>query len=946
MGNDIISVNKYWRIKMRKYEDLQFIHENTLPPRAHYIPYDTLEKALAGDRTRSNFFTLLNGEWDFKYYPCDTDCPEKITDWDKVTVPSCWQTTGYEPPYYTNVNYPIPVDPPYVPDDNPVGVYRKIINVGADMAARENYLVFEGVSSCVELFLNGRYVGFSTVSHCTSEFALELAEGENEIIAKVYKWCAGTYLEDQDFFRNNGIFRDVYLLSRNQGHLHDLSVGYDDKSFWCDCAYTLFDADKNVTKAEAPILWNAEKPYLYTAVIEHAGEFIPVKVGFRTQSVTDSGELLINGVSVKLKGVNHHDTHPDNGYCMTVDEMRDELLKMKQLNINCIRTSHYPPQPVFLELCDELGFYVIDEADVETHGFSCLGGYTSHEIWPCKDPAWREAHIDRAERLLQRDKNHTSVIMWSLGNEANDGKNFEAMAEYIKANDTKMGYRRLIHYENCYDKSNKFCAKDPDFVDVVSRMYATVDQIEEYRATGDNRPFFLCEYSHAMGNGPGDIKDYWDHIYATPQVIGGCIWEWADHVSPLKDGHYGYGGDFGEATHDSNFCVDGLVFADRSFKAGSLEAKSVYKPFDTTYENGTLTVLNRYDFTSLGELCMSYEYEVDGKVVSEGKLDISAAPHESQSVRLELESVFCSLGAYLNVYLKDKEGNEIGFSQHEIRKGMQALKPAESVEIVQEGSIAVIAGKGFEHRFDMKRGRLCRVDGLTEAPVDLTVWRAPTDNDRKIRSQWEGTERYNKCFSKVYEAVVKGNAITVKGSLAGVSRMKFLDYTVCYTFFEDGRIDVSLEGIFDTERSFLPRLGFEFKISEDNFKYFGYGPAESYVDMHNGSKMGMYESDVRGEYVDYVKPQEHGNHYNTKYLAIGGYEFVGNEGFEFNVSSYCADTLATTAHNFELKEDEYNTLRIDYKVSGIGSNSCGPALLEKYRLNDESISFNFSIVRI
>ncbi len=932
---------------MRKYENLDFIHENTLPPRAHYIPYDSMEKALEGDKTQSKFYISLNGEWDFRYFSRDIDCPEQIDKWDKVSVPSCWQTTGYEPPYYTNVNYPYPVDPPYVPDDNPVGAYRKVISVSAEQARRRNYIVFEGVAPCVELFLNGKYVGFSTVSHCTSEFALDLTEGENELIARVYKWCVGSYLEDQDFFRNNGIFRDVYLLSRNEGHLFDISVGYDDKRFWCDYAHTLFDADGNIASVEQPILWNAEKPYLYTAVIEHAGEFIPIRVGFRTQSVGEDGQLYINGVSVKLKGVNHHDTHPQHGYCQTEDELRAELLKMKQLNINCIRTSHYPPQPVFIELCDELGFYVIDEADMETHGFCSRKNeweYDDAKIWPCRDSMWREAHIDRAARLFQRDKNHTSVIMWSLGNESNYGENFAAMSEYIANNDINLGYRRLVHYENCYDKKNKFNTADPDTVDVMSRMYATVEELEEYRKTGDKRPMLLCEYSHAMGNGPGDLRDYWDYIYKTPQVIGGCIWEWADHVAPMKDGRLGYGGDFGETTHDSNFCVDGLVFADRSFKTGSLEAKKIYQPFDTKYRDGILTVINRYDFTPLSERELVYEYTVDGKTVQSGSIELSAAPHTEESVCLDLKKCSCKYGAYLNIYLRDNTGYEIGFTQHELATAAPVKEGSGAVKISINKEIASIRGNGFEHKFNLHYGRLEKIDGLTESPAELTVWRAPTDNDRRVCEDWYA-DGYDRIIQKTHEVVVGGNAIRIRASLGSVARLRFFELTAQYTFFGDGRIDVLLEGAFDTTRTYLPRLGFEFKTGAHDFKYFGYGPCEAYIDMHNAAKMGMYESSADREYVDYVKPQEHGNHYNTKFLEIGGYEILSEQGFDCNVSRYSAKTLASAAHNFELVPDEYTTVRVDYKNSGIGSGSCGPELANEYRMNDMKIKFNFSIIK-
>ncbi len=940
---------------MRKYENLKYIHENTLPPRAHYIPYDTLEKALAGDKTQSKFYTLLNGEWDFKYYSRDIDCPQNtsdITNWDKLEVPSCWQTKGYEKPYYTNVNYPYSADPPYVPDDNPVGVYRRTVSVDAAQAAMDCTIVFEGVSSCVELFLNGEYVGFSTVSHSTSEFKLDLKEGDNELVAKVYKWCMGSYMEDQDFFRYNGIFRDVYLLTRPEGHIFDLSVGYDDKSFWCDYDYKMFDSEGNIVTGNY-LLWSAEKPNLYTAVIEQAGEFIPVKVGFRTQSVSESGELLINGVSVKLKGVNHHDTHPDKGYTMSYEDMRSELLLMKELNINCIRTSHYPPQPVFVELCDELGFYLVDEADNETHGFAgrtaAWEGYDKSTKWPCQNPEWREAHIDRAARLFQRDKNHTSVIMWSLGNEANYGENFAAMSEYIRANDTKMGFGRLVHYENSYCYNTRELRQlyaDPDTVDVVSRMYTTPADMHAYiYNTGDKRPIFWCEYCHAMGNGPGDLMDYWNAIYATPQFIGGCIWEWADHAAPLGEGKYGYGGDFGEETHDGNFCSDGLVFADRGLKAGSYEAKHAYQPMDTSYDvkTGVLTILNRYDFTDLSETEFHYEYCVDGRTVKGGVFEVEAKPHTSACVKLDLDRADCKLGAYLNVYMT-KDGRDVASTQHAVAEGDYKPEGRGEAEIKCNGELATITGEGFEYKFNLHYGRLEALDGLLCAPMELSVWRAPTDNDRRIKNKWF-EERYDKLHNKVYDVAVEDNKITVKAALSSVSRQNFFAYTISYTFFGDGQIDVSLSGDFDKKRTFLPRLGFEFKTADKSFEYFGYGPYESYSDMHYASKMGMYSSSADNEYVNYLKPQEHGNHYNTKCLEIGGFKFMSRQGFEFCVSNYDAAELTRRAHNFELQKGEYANVRIDYRVRGIGSNSCGPELAPQYRVNDKKVIFNFTISR-
>lgn len=924
---------------MRKYENLECLHENTLKPRSYYIPYDTEEKAKTGDKTKSDYYTLLNGEWDFRYYARDIDCPEKITEWDKVTVPSCWQMTGYEKPYYTNASYPYPLDPPYVPDDNPVGVYRKLIKIEKPKSELENYIVFEGVASCFELFVNGEYVGYSTVSRSTSEFKIELCEGENEILVKVYKWCAGSYLEDQDCFRNNGIFRDVYILSRPAGHLADIEIGFDSKGIYYDGEYKIYDADMKETTLENPVLWTAETPYLYTVIIEKAGEFIPFKIGLREQAVSEKGELLINGVSVKLKGINHHDTHPDNGYVLTYDEMKKELLLMKKLNINCIRTSHYPPQPEFLSLCDEIGFYVVDEADLESHGFN--GSIPK----PCSDDRWKNAFLDRAERLFERDKNHTCVIMWSLGNESYYGKNHDAMSEFIKSRDNSIkGINRLIHYEGTSWHNVQEQLKDPDCVDVVSRMYTTPFNMSEYvYKTGDKRPIFWCEYCHSMGNGPGDLTDYWNDIYENPNFIGGCIWEWRDHAAPLGNGKYGYGGDFGEETNDGNFCCDGLVFSDLGIKAGTLEAKYTYQPLKTELNGKSLTLTNRFDFTDFSEYDISWELVSDGKTIKNGKIKTDLKPHGTETVGLDFDIPECKYGAYLDISMLDKNGYELAQTQHEL----SGAKPVEKengtalIEVVSN-EYAKISGSGFEYLFNMHYGHIEKLDDYLKTPIKLSVWRAPTDNDMHIKGKWFG-ENYHKMHNKVYDVAVKDNIIKVTGALMTVSRQPFMKYEASYEFFANGSIGVSFSGEFDQKRTFLPRLGFEFKVCDKEFEYFGYGPYEAYIDMHHASKMGFYQSNSEKEYVPYIKPQEHGNHYNTKYLKLGDYTFVSQQGFEFNVSDYSASELSSKRHYFELEKDEYTNVRIDYKVSGIGSDSCGPHLAERYQMNDKEIRFNYLI---
>ncbi len=927
---------------MRHYEDLNRIHVNTLPARAHYVPYDSLEKALSGEREASAFFRLLNGQWDFRYFSRDVDCPGEIADWEKTDVPSCWQARGYERPYYTNVNYPYPVDPPFVPDDNPLGVYRRFVRVSEEEAARENYLVFEGVAPCFDLYVNGEYVGYSSVSHSTSEFSVRLHSGKNEILVKVYKWCVSSYLEDQDFLRYNGIFRDVYLLSRPKGHLFDIDLGFDARGIYYSGSCRVFNREGQPDDLSRPILWNAEEPYLYTVVVEQAGEFIPLKVGLRDQAVSDRGELRINGVSVKLKGVNHHDTHPLNGYALTREEMRRELLKMKELNINCIRTSHYPPQAAFLELCDELGFYVCDEADLETHGFDCVLPPDSPR-YPCADPKWEAAFVDRAARLYERDKNHSCVVMFSLGNESNFGRNFHAMSRYIRQREwRRRGISRLVHYEGAHINNPE--KQDPDVVDVVSRMYATPEKMVAYREeTGDPRPIFWCEYSHAMGNGPGDLVDYWRFIEAHPYFIGGCIWEWRDHVAPLGDGRFGYGGDFGEETHDGNFCCDGLVFHDLGQKAGSLEAKYAYQPMAAHWEDGLLTVRNRNDFRCFSGYTFLWEVAADGVVTASGTLALEAKGQETITRPFRPELPRSRYGVYLRLSMRDREGREVAFEQMKLAEGTPPAQTSPgTVQIDREGELAWISGKGFRHGFNLHYGRLEECFGFLRSPMELTVWRAPLDNDRWLRRRWE-EERYDRCHNKVYGCSIEGSTIRVRAALASVSRAPFFRYEAAYTFREDGSIAVAVEGDFDQRRTHLPRLGFSFKTDEKAFSYLGYGPWESYADMHHGSWLGQFSSSAEKEYVPYMRPQDHGCHIGTHWLDFGPVRFVSQQGFTFQVSEYTARELTEKTHAFALEKDGYTNVRIDYKASGIGSESCGPELRKEYRVDDAHVSFGFSI---
>lgn len=933
---------------MRHYENPRLTGEGREEQRSYYIPYESLEKALAFKKEDSGLYKKLCGTWNFKYFESEADAVTEGIEWDEVKVPSCWQTTGYEKPYYTNVNYPYPVDPPYVPDINPCGVYKREFEIDEEWDKRETYIIFEGVSSFLYLYINGSYVGCSQGSHLQAEFNITpyVKKGKNTVIAKVLKWCAASYLEDQDFFRMNGIFRDVYLLSRAEGHVKDVEIKADTKKIEVsEPDYEIFtpEGESLGKKVKSPVLWNAEKPYVYTVVVKKAGEFIPFKVGMRDIKVDKTG-LYINGVSVKLKGVNHHDTHYTDGYCESEEFLRDELLKMKSLNINCIRTSHYPPTPEFLNMTDEIGFYVVDETDNEAHGFAERKvpgyGYDDNGIWPCYKPEYKDMHLDRMRRMVERDKNHASVIMWSVGNEASYGKNTEAMLLWTGERDST----RPRHYERAAGVA------DLAPVDVRSRMYPPLWEMDRIASLGDDRPLFLCEYSHAMGNGPGDVYDYVEHFYTNPLFIGGCIWEWTDHTI-LEDGVPKYGGDFGEETHDSNFCCDGLTFYDRSFKAGSLEAKYAYQGFTAKLSDGMIEIENRYDFTDLSEFTLKLSHVVDGEALEEKEMTLSLAPHKKTLIDIPFKKhSSTAFGEYVNLYLI-KDGEEKGFKSIDISGKIAKIKTAGKLKVTSDDKYVSAKAGTKEYKISLLTGELFSIKEkgreLLASPMKIGVWRAPTDNERNLTTP-RMEDRVDRAHTKCYGFKVSGSKVTFEGSMAGVSRMPFMKYTLSYEFFEDGKVKVGLKGSLGgpSIRIFLPRLGFEMKIANENegFSYYGYGPYENYKDLCHHVSFGRFESTAADEYVNYVVPQEHGNHIGTRKLTLNsGLEFTADVPFEFAVSEYDSKVLTKARHIDELIKDKATNVRIDYKVSGIGSNSCGPGLDNKYQVPFGDFEFEFYI---
>ena len=936
---------------MRHYENPQKTSENRCEARSWYIP---------GGVSRQ---LMLSGQWQFAYFERDIDVPDRIDTWDTIPVPSCWQLHGYENPNYSNINYPYPCDPPYVPDDNPCGVYRRSFTL--DEVSGKTYFVFEGVSSCAYLYINDRYVGFTQGSHILAEFDITdfVRAGENTVQVKVLKWCCGSYLEDQDFFRYNGIFRDVYILQRPQGHIRDVEMIPDDKTISISLEgkanVRVFDGQTLLTQQvmtdrftyapENPILWNAEKPHLYTVELERDGEVITLKAGLRKIEVSDQYEILINGVSVKFHGINHHDTSALRGWCQSEEELRRDLLLMKQLNINCVRTSHYPPAPVFFRLCDELGLYAVCETDIETHGFLRRLPNVSYRYdvesgaWPCTKAEWKPEFMDRMIRMVEQFKNHASIFMWSTGNESGHGCNHVDMVRWTRKRDET----RLVHVEDACRKGQIHNS------DVYSMMYPSFKDVEGYAKNDDiNMPVFLCEYAHAMGNGPGDVYDYNELFDKYPKLTGGCVWEWADHVVTV-DGVQKYGGDFpGELTHDGNFCCDGLVFADRSLKAGSLEAKAAFQPMRTRFEDGSLKVYNRLDFTDLAESEFTWWIEVDGVRQQEAQLRLAAAPHTEVSVPVDYAPIACRFGAQLNTQLR-KDGIVWAHTQHPLECTLLPEEAAPKAMLQEDGLLIYAQGENFRYTFSKHYGTFTSlvVDGkeqLADRPV-LSAHRAPTDNDRNIRyrwmqlNEWQG-ENLDKSFVKIYDCTVEDGDILVHGALSGISRAPLLKFTQRVQILADGQIRLELTGDIRDDAIWLPRLGYEFTLpgQTEDFAYYGNGPAESYRDLCHAGSIGLHESSAGREYVPYVRPQEHGNHTAVKWLRIGDLEFSA-EDMEINVSRYSTAALTRAEHTDELVADGKTHLRIDYKVSGIGSNSCGPELEKKYRLAEKKICFRFRV---
>ncbi|MEC5423448.1 beta-galactosidase subunit alpha [Virgibacillus sp. C22-A2] len=1005
---------------MRDYkvwEDITKTDINRMKPRAFFRSFPTKQGALAGDAGYGHHFKSLNGMWDFLFLPAPEYSPvgfEKVgfdnREWDTIQVPSNWQMEGYGKMHYSDLWYNFPIRPPYVPSDNPTGIYKRSFTIDEGWFDEDIILRFHGVDSAFHIWVNGVEAGYSKGARITSEFDITswLQSGKNEITVRVYQWSDGTYLEDQDMWWLSGIFRDVELYTQPKFGMDDFKVetvlkdnfstgqlkitgNIRGKNAGLTLAYELLD-DKQQTvilgeqqleesfsiceTINDPQLWSAEDPNLYTLLLtvqsdEQLIEVIPQQVGFR-QVELKGKTFTVNGIAIKLKGVNRHDYHPVTGRVVSKEDIVKDIRLMKQHNINAIRTAHYPNSPFLYELCDQYGMYVIDEADVECHGFELTNNYN----WIADDPKWEKMHTDRLIRMVQRDKNHPSIIMWSLGNESGFGHNFREMAKVCREIDPT----RLVHYEG---------DSKAEVADVYSTMYTWLESDDKERKTlktiaeTTEKPHVHCEYGHAMGNGPGGLKEYQELVYQYEQLQGGFIWEWFDHGIQSTDEngnvYYRYGGDFGDEPTNGNFCIDGLLMPDRTPSPALLEYKKIIEPVHTTsidLANGRLQIENKYDFISLDHLTLHYSIEKDGGVIQTGTVPLTNIPARAmKEIELDYDltnlkelgtDYYLSLSYVTNRDFKwSKHGQELATAQFKLPIKTEPLTflPTGDLTVTETPYSLTVAGEEVEVCFDKVNGQMTswKKNGveIVENGPKLQFWRAPIDNDMYLLKDYK--EKY---FMHLWHEMVESVdykqdkdmvQLTVKTINGTTNSAWYYECLYQYSIYPNGDILFNVSGtpggMIQNAPAMIPRIGVELKINKecDDVRWYGRGPGESYSDSKEANLMGVYERSVDGLFTNYVHPQENGNRTDTHWARLinrqgTGLMAVGNKAtFDFSASHYEVSDLEKAKHTIDLVKRDYITLHLDYQQNGLGSNSCGQDQLDKYRCKFEAFSLELKL---
>lgn len=970
-------------MKLNYHQDTEKLHVGCEKPRAYYVPYDesnivSPKKAASAfaDCSLSSRFTSLCGEWSFSFFGSPEQVPAEAVSEDyplpksRLSVPSVWQLNGYDRPAYINVRYPFPYDPPFVPTDNPAGLYLRDVTLSP---RGKTYINFEGVDSCFYLWVNGRFAAYSQVAHSTSEIDITdfVKKGKNRFAVLVIKWCDGSYLECQDKWRMSGIFRRVYLLYRDEGHISDYKItaladGVLDFTADAPCSLTLLDGETKIAAAKCekrarltvknPRLWTAETPSLYTLVIASGKERIYENVGFRSVD-TDGGVLKVNGVPVKLRGVNRHDSNPERGYAVTTSDMKNDLQLMKAHNVSAIRTSHYPNDPRFPIMCDEYGFYLIAEADVEAHGVLTAADEGACREDVAKNPMWRVPLLDRETRLWARDKNRPCITIWSLGNESFWGENFICCADLLH----RLDKIRPVQYEGAR-YSGLPNEEYPEGPDIVSHMYPSLEKIKQHLTNGDKRPYFLCEYNHAMGNSNGELSDWWNVIYSFPRACGGCVWEWCDHGikdGETKDGRprYRYGGDFGEEYHDGNFCMDGLVSADRKPHSGLLELKQAYAPFSFGRDGNEVIIKNRLSFTSSDGYSLTVLRELNGEKISAEKIPMpSVKPLGNAKIPLPMPKGEGLASVTFFVY--DKNGNEVCFKQFTdgeyvpplAREKSSAPAPDFSETDAETTVSAVSTRYVFSKLTGLPTAIIFNGENILYAPASFTATRAPTDNDVHEKERWKAAGFFNmRAAAREFSAKAEGGEAVINARVTVGGNIKIPAFSVLLRFSisADGACRVSADvSVIDSAHS-LPRFGIVFPLKKEFSKlsYFGRGAAENYPDKLLASRVGRFSETLSAAVLENVRPQDHGEHTQVREISVGGKKatlFVASDrDIAFSLLPYDEAEIEGAAHDWELPASKQSVLTIDGAVGGIGTGSCGPCLLDKYRFSDKRFYFGF-----
>lgn len=1002
---------------MKTWENHQIDGINRMPARAHFLTFPSKEKAFLNNNRYTHAFKNLNGVWKFMFLDAPEYSPEgffnsdfDVTKMDDITVPGNWQLQGYGKMHYSDLWYNFPINPPYVPTENPTGIYKRTFFVEESYRDKKIIIRFCGVDSAYHLWINGKEVGYSKVARNESEFditdLIRVGE-ENDVTVRVYQWSDGTYLEDQDMWWESGIFRDVELIGVPKDGINDYKViaDLDDEykngifkvevflrtTKEVNVTFELVDAGENTVFTKTVVAkegkacideviadvnhWTAETPYLYKLfmTVEDDGqivEVIPQNVGFR--NIRLNGEtFLVNGVAIKFKGVNRHDYSPQNGRVVSREEIEKDIILMKQFNINAIRTSHYPNSYYLYDLCDEYGMYLIAETDLECHGFELTGDYK----WITDDPSWELAYVSRMTRMIERDKNHPAIIFWSLGNESAFGCNFRKMTDVAH----EMDPTRLVHYEGDFDVES---------ADVYSTMYTWIENPKKPYLMKDiieksKKPHIHCEYCHAMGNGPGNLKDYQDLVYAHDKLQGGFVWEWFDHgiesFTESGEKYYRYGGDFGDDPSNKDFCIDGLIMPDRTPSPGLYEYKKVIEPITTTavdIQKGIINLLSRYDFANLDRFNLVYKVMEDDVILQTGFMPVSsieARANKDITLPYDLSTIKVKPGAhyYVNISYQLREDTSYASSGHELATAQFELplykegimvRPEGILNVEKEHTTLHVKGANFSLDFNLVNGNLMNIvrDGmqvLSKGPR-LTLWRAPISNDMEIIDKLKKVY-----FLHLEHEVVMNIDYHMEGNILKVEvdtinsttnsawhfKTKYV-YTVC----PSGDILIDVEGTpsgrVDLAPDMLPRIGVSMHLdkSMEHVRYFGMGPGENYADSKEAAQMGLYANTVDGLFTNYVIPQENGNHMGCKWVSMTNDRGMGllasTEGdFNFSASWYEDKDLDDAKHTCDLVKRDYIVFNVDYKQNALGTNSCGQWQLDKYRAKFEDFKLSFRL---